>query len=282
MHGITPLNALTDSTPYDLFFQPQANQVTGLSSQEIAHFGRKGWAGAFPLLTPAGVKRATDAYGQVADLVMPEHLLPTLHRNDAFAQRPWAKSLHAYIPEYQAIVSHPAIVNRVASLLGPDLIAWGLSVAVRQPGQKHRWHIDIEHHRWPGITVFIGLTGSTANSSLNVISGSHHTKAIPQFLKIESNKAALAKACRLGATCELETVVTQEGEFFMFDGLLWHGSANQSFSPRTALIAQYARPDARIEVPLTWNEPIRWLPASPPCVLVSGQDRFGINRIVAS
>ncbi|GAB2547548.1 hypothetical protein [Spirosoma aerophilum] len=81
------------------------------------------------------------------------------------------------------------------------------------------------------------------------------------------------------ASSQLETVVTQEGEFFMFDGLLWHGSANLNAFPRVALIAQYARPDARIEVPLTWNDPIRWLAASPPCVLVRGQDRFGINRL---
>ncbi|GAB2547558.1 phytanoyl-CoA dioxygenase family protein [Spirosoma aerophilum] len=163
----------------DSLFWPQARAVTSLSSQEITQFTRKGWVGAFPLLTPAGVERATDVHYQVEHQFMPEPLMPTLHRKDAFEQRPWVKSKHVYVAEYNAIVRHPAIVNRVASILGPDLIAWGLSVAVRQPGQKHRWHVDIEHHRWPGLTVFIGLRGSSANSSLNVISGSHHTKAIP-------------------------------------------------------------------------------------------------------
>jgi ectoine hydroxylase-related dioxygenase (phytanoyl-CoA dioxygenase family) len=71
------------------------------------------------------------------------------------------------------------------------------------------------------------------------------------------------------------------GEFFIFHGWLWHGSHNRTWRVRTALIAQFTRPDAEVAVPLTYDEPIRWHRHRPPCILVHGSDRFGSNRLVA-
>lgn len=283
MQVITQLATTIKAHPYgdtNENFVPYDDGAAALSPQELAQFEKKGWLGAYPLLTPVGVERASAVHAEVADKFMLESLLPKLQGRHAFDEQPWAKSKHAYVQAYCDIVRHPAIVNRVAAILGPDVIAWGSSVAVRQPGQKHRWHVDIEHDQWPGVTVFIGLTGSSANSSLKVINGTQKLRQLPQNLGIDSDKSALTKAARLGAPGELETVVTEEGEFFIFDGHLWHGSLNTNTQTRMALIAQYARPDAHVKVPLTWNEPIRWLDSSPPCILVSGQDKFGINRIV--
>jgi len=61
---------------------------------------------------------------------------------------------------------------------------------------------------------------------------------------------------------------------------MWHGSHNSGTLPRIAMITHYARPDARVRVPTNWNEPINWHPARPPCVLVAGEDRAGVNRLV--
>jgi ectoine hydroxylase-related dioxygenase (phytanoyl-CoA dioxygenase family) len=87
--------------------------------------------------------------------------------------------MHAYLPAYGRLASHPAIVARVASILGPDVIAWGMTTSTVRPGQRHRWHVDVEHRRWPGVSVFVGLRNMARGSSLKVISGSHRLEESP-------------------------------------------------------------------------------------------------------
>jgi ectoine hydroxylase-related dioxygenase (phytanoyl-CoA dioxygenase family) len=254
--------------------------ISGLDEEEILRFQRTGWVGAYSLLTVGGVRRICRILPKVFDGFMPCHLMAHVQQPDAFEERPWFKSMHACVPEFYDIAGHPAIVSRVASILGPDILAWGLTATVRLPGQTHRWHVDVEHRRWPGVSVFIGLEGITQKSTLKVITGSHLIDAAPQDLEDRSDGAVLKEAMRLSPSSELTAVELKEGEFFIFAGGLWHGSKNTDTKTRVALIVQYSPPSARIEVPLGWKTPVRWLSCSPPCVLVSGTDRFGLNRLV--
>ncbi len=252
----------------------------GLSPDERSRFDADGWIGNFPLLSAAEAQRLCALWKQeVGKFTYPDnHGLEG--RPLAFEQRPWFKSMHVYIPEYFALTSHPSIVERVASVLGPDLIAWGVTTILLKPGQAHRWHVDLEHVQWPGVSVFIGVQGNATATNLKVITRSHRVAELPQKLGVDSDAAALT-ACRARAgDCSLEVMDVKVGEFSLFDGRLWHGSGNTTAQPRIAIIAQYARPDASIGIPLNWDDPIRWHPEPPPCVLVRGRDTHGINRIV--
>jgi ectoine hydroxylase-related dioxygenase (phytanoyl-CoA dioxygenase family) len=188
--------------------------------------------------------------------------------------------MHAYVPEYYDIATHAAMVNRVSSVMGPDLLAWGFSVIVRKPGQVHRWHVDVEHLRWPGVTAMLALRNTTLKSSLKVINGSHRFIATPQQVGVKNDDDAIATCLRLSGSAKLVTVDLKDGEFFLFAGTLWHGSENKGKEPRTSIIVQYSRPESKVEIPTNWDEPIVWHAARPPCILVSGRDRCGKNRLV--
>ena len=194
--------------------------------------------------------------------------------------KPWAKSLHAYVPEFFDVACHPALVDRVESILGPDVLAWGASITVRKPGQVHRWHVDVEHRRWRGITAFIGLSGTSPASGLKLISGSQGISEMPQSLGVKDDAAAEAAARSFHDSARLIAPPMREGEFLLFDGPLWHGSKNDTQTARYGLLIQYTVPSERVQIPLNCDEPLRWGENGPPCVLIRGTDHFQNNPLV--
>src|SRR5579885_2753912 len=251
-----------------------------LSAEERVRFERDGWVGVYPLLSAAQVQRACEQRAAVLPRITGPNQLAAAAEPQAFEQRPWFKSLHTLVPEYYDVACHPAIVGRVASVLGPDLIAWGLTLTRSQPGSVHRWHVDIEHMRWPGMSVYIGLENNDLDSTLKVLEGSHRMGERPQAFGVQDDAGALEAVCARVPGAKVLRVPLQPGEFFLFHGQLWHGSHNSGAKVRIAMIIHYSRPDVRVQIPLNFNDPIRWHPWQPPCVLVSGEDRDGVNRLV--
>ena len=251
-----------------------------LSAEERARFERDGWVGVYPLLSAAEVQRACELRDRVLPLItLPDQMAQAVHPQ-AFQQRPWFKSMHALVPEFYDVAAHPAIVGRVASVLGQDLIVWGLTMTRSVPGGVHRWHVDIEHMHWPGMSVYIGLTGNDRDSTLKVLGSSQRMGKRPQAFGVQDDASALAVVRAKVPEAEVVRVPVQPGEFFLFHGQLWHGSHNTGSRYRIAMIIHYSRPDAPVRIPLTFNDPIYWHPWQPPCILVSGEDRHGVNRLV--
>lgn len=238
----------------DLFTPEAVHHSAGLSSVELRLLGQQGWTGPYSLLSCEGVAWARHSRKKADVNFRRKNLLRTQRQNNAFSQSPWHKSMHAYLPSFCEIASHPAIVSRIVSVLGRDVIAWGVGISTVRPGQRHRWHVDVERQRWPGVTIFLGLKDISQKSSMKVISGSHRIAPSPQMIGVDDDVDALATSRRLDPRSELVTVAIKEGEFFIFDGRLWHGTHNTSWKWRSAVIAQYARPDAPIAIPLNYDE----------------------------
>ena len=263
-------------------FSPSAlSGPPGLSHDELERFGKDGWLGPYPLLTPEGVEHLDRAYSETGDMFSSKNLPWQAEDLDGFEKCPWFKSLHAYVPAFCQVASHSALVNRLVSILGQDIIAWGVTVTRRRPDQSHRWHVDVEHARCSGANVFIGLKNVSKESSLKLISGSHRIQLAPQSLGVLDDEAALIAIRPTGPASELVSVDMKEGEFIILHGKLWHSSHNKTEYVRTAVLAQYSTPKAAVRIPLNWDEPIRWHSYQPPCILVSGQERFGLNNVVS-
>ncbi|HEY3645545.1 MAG TPA: phytanoyl-CoA dioxygenase family protein [Gammaproteobacteria bacterium] len=251
-----------------------------LSDEERSGFERAGWVGVYPLLSGDEVRRACALRDQVLPRITSPREVTQATDLQTFERRPWFKSMHALVPEYHEVASHPAIVGRVASLLGPDLIAWGLTLTRSAPGGVHRWHVDIEHMHWPGVSVYIGLENNDLDSTLKVLEGSQRVGARPQAFGVKDDDGALATVRSKVPDAKVLRVPVRPGEFFLFHGQLWHASHNTGGNIRVAMIIHYSRPDARVRIPLNFDDPILWHPWQPPCVLVSGHDRHGVNRLV--
>lgn len=267
----------------------------GLSEAELQDFRARGVSGTFrhPLLGTGSqhARRIVEAYSRLEkSLAFPGPTHVDMERRlDGGAL--WFQSTFSVVPEIRDVVSHPALVERVASILGDDLLVWATTVARKRPGDVHSWHTDTA--RWEGVTAFIGLDGMSLQTVVKVMSHTHRLQASP-FDLIES--AQFTNAVRESPLTDEETVVEaartlepkaeivahdlHDGEFFLFDGCAWHGSRNTGGATRYALAVFYARPDADIRIPTAFGREPVWYAHKPPCLLVRGKDRFRVNRFI--
>lgn len=244
-------------------------------------FAQRGWVGPFPLLGLDQCDRLIATARTVAHHCVAPEKMDVRNRWSNFTTLKWFKSLHEVHPTFCELAAHPAIVRIVTLLLGPDVLAWGVSAKRVKAGKGHRWHVDAEQTLCDGVTVFLGLRNVDRQSTLKVLTGSHRLPASPQDLKLDSDEQVLAHGRQHLCDCSLETVNPGDGGFFVLHGRLWHGSNNTSSKDRDAMILQYCAPERRVRIPLTFDEPIVWSEELPGCALVAGSDRFQMNRLIA-
>ncbi len=205
----------------------------------------------------------------------------------------WGKGHAASSRAFYEIGTHPKMIDVVASLLGNDVMLWGAGMAKRNPGAIHPWHTDIEATGNTGqiITVWIGLDHTTPESSLVILPYSHHFGVTVQEVRHRfgkgrdetTNDDIIRWGQEQDQRAHLLRPKLTNGEALFFDGRLWHSSHNLFHKTRRALVLQYATPDTVIRIPdsnyLDW--PIRLLKLpKPPCLMVRGCDKAGVNRIV--
>ncbi|GLX53258.1 MULTISPECIES: phytanoyl-CoA dioxygenase family protein [Streptomyces] len=85
------------------------------------------------------------------------------------------------------IVHHPAILDAVASLLGPDLLVWSTNLFIRPAysGSSLAWHQDavylgLDGYQQHAARVWVALTDTTiANGTMRYARGSHLHGALP-------------------------------------------------------------------------------------------------------
>ena len=243
-------------------------------------FARDGYLGPIPVFTPAECR-------QIARY---------LRRKDTPPPAAWSKSRAVHERFLYDLATRPAILDRVAAILGDDVVLWGVNPALRQPGQVHPWHSDIESCAPEGgfVSVWVGIENTTRDSSLQVITGSHRLGKSVQEARAGTGMSrdgatptallGLARAEDPGASLLIPDMTN--GEAIFFDGRLWHGTDNRNRSAaRLALILQFAAADRPVRIPdwsqLDWPFRLRGEPR-PPVILVRGTDRGTPNRLVPS
>ena len=209
-----------------------------LTADEFASFQRNGFIHGFSLCSPdemESIRREIEGILQDGGFSG----VATAHR-------------HLDSPLVHQLCAHPAIVERVASILGPELLLWHSRFFDKPPGSEPiLWHQDAQF--WPiepktCVSAWIAIDrADTTNGCLEVIPGSHRRefphipcegtgrfgmKADPAFID-ESKKVSV----------ELEP-----GQFVIFDRWLLHGSpANTSAHRRLGLVARIIPADVRVD-----------------------------------
>lgn len=176
------------------------------------------------------------------------------------------------------MVTNPGVLNRIRSLLGNDIVMWATFLFNKEPGGSEiPWHQDANY--WPiepalNISIWMAVDEVTAeNSCVQLIPGSHRS-VVPHVPSRDG--MAFGEEADPGMV-DTERAINMElkpGEFFIFnERMLHHSDLNKSQKRRMGLSARYTLPIVDI-----LDQDSSPLFPGHTCVVVSGEDRMGLNR----
>lgn len=215
------------------------------------------------------------------------------------------------------LFQHPALIERCAQLLGPDLLLWRTQFFPKEPGDKgtpfHQASAYLlDNMKAPVVyppdrdelfqlTCWIALTPALKeNGCMTVVKKTQqaiHPLKIsrqfdPQSADDESKRFGTSKI-EIDYPIQSEDIMPIEmeaGQFFIFSERAIHGSLNNnSDQKRWAVNGRIIRPDTQLYTPpmLASGHSYKVVGVSQICldnwhtVLIRGEDRFGHNRTQA-
>ncbi|HZM06091.1 MAG TPA: phytanoyl-CoA dioxygenase family protein [Candidatus Saccharimonadales bacterium] len=180
--------------------------------------------------------------------------------------------LHFVLRWAHELVTHPALLDAVESVLGPDFLVWNTSWFTKMPGDKTyvSWHQDGMYWKMSPpkiVTAWLALAPSTpANGCLRVVAGTHTRPALPHRDTYATDNA-LSRGQDIAVEVDESKVVNiclQPGEASLHHVWTVHGSkANTSDIPRIGLAIRYVAAEVKQESP-----------TPPLAMLVRGQNKY--------
>ncbi|MCY3781370.1 MAG: phytanoyl-CoA dioxygenase family protein [Chloroflexi bacterium] len=240
------------------------NSEYQLSRAEVKFFVENGYLGPYAAMTPAEMTGIR------------EEIETTVLNTDGPNPRRPMQSRHMDNPAVYDLASHPAIIERIAGLLGPDLVVWTTNFWLKDPGSPEiPWHQDINF--WPieppvNVSAWIAIDDVTVeNSCLQIIPGSHrqflpHTDA-PEEMAIKEMVDPDTYDASRAVDMELKP-----GEFFLFSERLLHASGKNTSKKRRLGLA------IRVTLPIAHVFQDTHLHLGHTAILAKGKDVMGFNR----
>jgi ectoine hydroxylase-related dioxygenase (phytanoyl-CoA dioxygenase family) len=172
------------------------------------------------------------------------------------------------------LVSHPAILDAVSDLIGPDILVYTSTWFIKEPESPAiaAWHQDATYfglRPHVHVTAWLALTDATAdNGCMEFLPGSHHRGQLPHRAG-----AVAASVNRAGQAITLEVddapavhAALRAGEFSLHHTLCMHRSQpNRSSGRRIGLAISYIPTSARH----------LGVKHKMPAMLVRGGDTYG-------
>ncbi|WP_396349809.1 phytanoyl-CoA dioxygenase family protein [Gordonia amicalis] len=157
------------------------------------------------------------------------------------------------------IATSERILHPVQTVLGPNVVLWGMQYLRREPGQEHSWHSDIETVEQSShfASVWVGISGTSAESGLVVVAKSHRFGQSIQQTAFESgvSRAGISDTEVIGLArnfsdhAYIDRPEAGDGLALIFSGGLWHMSHNTSGKVRTSLLIQFSTPEVVVRIP---------------------------------
>jgi len=180
--------------------------------------------------------------------------------------------LHLLFAWLDELIRHPALLDAVESVLGPDLLCWNTTFFAKRPQSASyvSWHQDATY--WglshPDVlTAWVAFTESTRdNGNLRVIPGSHTRPLIHADTFHPDNMLSRGQEISVEVDETRAADITLEpGEFSLHHVMLVHGSRpNPSNRPRIGCAIRYLPTYVR-----------QLAGPRDSAMLVRGQDRHG-------
>lgn len=248
----------------------------GLTPDEVRQFHEQGFLRRFTLMSPEAMeplRRRIDDEILRRPSAYPGEWTPGMD--------PYTQSRHMDSRLVWDLCSHPAVVQKMVSLLGRDLLLWRTNMWYKQPagddGLKSKeipWHQD--WYYWSmeppvGVTAWLALDRTTAeNSCVRVIPGSH--KRVIPHVPVQGKSFQTGADPSMFDESEAVDMELEAGEFFLFNERLLHGSLpNRSRRPRLGMAIRVTVPFVRISPEEDFIH--------HPVLVLHGRDEMGFNEL---
>lgn len=173
-------------------------------------------------------------------------------------RRVYLSDNHLFMPWVYRMASHPAVLDAVESVIGPNILIWGSQWFPKLPGDNAyvSWHQDGTYwglHPPNVTTAWIALSDSVpANGCMRVVPGTHHTPKLPQRETYAPDNM-LSRGQEVAVEVNEARAVDlslQPGEMSLHHVGIVHGSGpNHSDHARIGLAVRYVGPEVRQEGP---------------------------------
>lgn len=238
-----------------------------LSAQEVAFFHQNGYLGPFAAVSP----------GEMATIC--QHIDDHVLTADGPNPKTRLQSRHMDSKVVFDLASHPAIIDRMASLYGPNLVLWATNFFLKNPGGAEiPWHQDLNYlplEPLLNISAWIAIDDvARDNSCVQILPGSHK-KVVPHIPSRDGMAFSEEADSQFFSLDNLIDMELKPGEFFLFnEKLLHHSEPNRSNRRRLGMSVRVTLPIVAIEQ----DKP----PLHPGhcAVLVRGEDFMGFNRLM--
>ena len=191
--------------------------MSDLTADQIEHFREQGYLAGLTLLSEKEVacfRPEVEKVFSVCDPHLHNHIL----------------QVHTVLPWAYALATRPALLDRVESVLGADLLLWKSKCFVKFPGSTTvPWHQDLPH--WDlqppvSLTAWIALTASHVGiGCVRVVPESHRRGSVAHGLD-KGEHTLLTSGLHIDppADADTQSIELQAGEMSLHDGYIVHGS----------------------------------------------------------
>ncbi|NEP01589.1 MAG: hypothetical protein F6K58_23615 [Symploca sp. SIO2E9] len=255
-----------------------------LTPAEAAQYRDQGYCGPFKLCSPEEMSEIKAAIRAKVLSKSGPMGIPRLDR-------------HADSRLVYDLCSHPNIVERIASILGPDLVLWfseffdkpsaeataQTEFFGKQPGETTQIPLHKGTYFFPiepqiNLNAWIAFDKVTVeNGCMQILPGSHKCiyPSLPPFKKIEGYQEDfdIVTDPKYVDSNDLINIELEAGEFFLFGENVIHGSLpNQSSYNRLGLVARMTIPIVKVYHEFRYE--------GHGVLIVKGQDYMNINHII--
>jgi hypothetical protein len=238
-----------------------------LSSGQVASYERDGF------LSPNAALTREQAADYLGKLEMFERAVGGPLTSDATDPR-YRSRTHVLLAWVHGLVRHPAILDAVEDLIGPNILVYTSTWFIKEPDSTAiaAWHQDATYfglRPYVHVTAWLALTDATAeNGCMEFLPGSHHRGQLPHRAGVVAgsvNRAGQAVVVEIDDAPAVHAPL-RAGEFSLHHTLCLHRSQpNRSSGRRIGLAISY--------VPTHVQH--LGVKHKTPAMLVRGVDTFG-------
>jgi ectoine hydroxylase-related dioxygenase (phytanoyl-CoA dioxygenase family) len=183
----------------------------------------------------------------------------------------YLNKIHTVLRSPAELVSHPAVLDVVEQLIGPDILVYNSTYIIKEANTPSHvsWHQDLTYWGLDSddqVSLWLALSeASVASGCMRVIPGSQRTGKLDHIAGEEDEHNVLFQNQRVADIDEAQALACPlgPGQASLHHGWLLHASAtNQTSDRRIGLNVQYIAPHVRQKLP----DYSAWL--------VRGEDRY--------